>query len=227
MCVAGQDHAIPTSSYTYDAAPSLLHILLMKLDGNESKENIDIVCNFPKCNDCEPMSKDVQQVFYRVCGYVVFKLRHSIKCENCYLRLQDNSDSTYSSFRLSAFVDISDYTPGAQIRVSNEVFNILEGAERILWKVKTKLIILGDCLNDKLLTYYNTALEHLPLSTCHNIKSKLVSRFLSMRLKQLSVHLNVAQHSLHNKESSAFASKTMGAGVLVDRFKQKTYLKKD
>ena len=91
-------------------------------------------CNFPKLNDCEPMSETVQQIFYKMCGYVVFKLRNFIKCEDCYLKLQDNSDLMFTSFSLSTFVAISDYTPGAQIKISKEMFHILEGAGKIMYE---------------------------------------------------------------------------------------------
>lgn len=47
---------------------------------------------------------------------------------------------------------------------------------------------------------------------------------MSMRLKQLSIALSMTEDS--EKISSAFASKTMSAGVLADRFKQKNYKQK-
>jgi len=225
ICVIDGDQAIPTSSYSYDETPSLITVLLMKLDTNENEQTIETHTDFPKLNDCEPMSEHLKQIFYRMCGYVVFKLRRSIKCEACYLKLQDNSEYTYTPTSLAAFVDISDYTPGAQIRINPEVFHFLEGAERIIWKIKSRVLLLGKSLNNKFVSHCNIALEHLPLSTCHNIKQTLISRFVSMRLKQLSIHLSNVENE--NVEiSSAFASKTMGAGLLADRFKQKEYARK-
>ena len=58
-----------------------------------------------------------------MCKCVVFKLRNFIKYEDYYLKLQNNSDLTFISFSLSAFVVISDYTLRAQIRISKEVFS--------------------------------------------------------------------------------------------------------
>ncbi|EZA55103.1 hypothetical protein X777_05358, partial [Ooceraea biroi] len=107
MCIIGGDKTIPTSSYTCDEAPSLLTVLLIKVSENE-KDIVETHCDFPTLSDCEPMSDNVKQAFYRMCGYVVFKLRYSIKCEDCYLKLQDNSNFAYTP-SLSAFVAITDY----------------------------------------------------------------------------------------------------------------------
>lgn len=60
MCII-RNHAIPTSSYTYDKVPSFLNVLLTKL--NEKEETH---CDFPKSNNCEPLSEIVQQIFYRM-----------------------------------------------------------------------------------------------------------------------------------------------------------------
>lgn len=195
------------------------------INRNENEQTVEIYSDFPKLSDCEPVSEHVKQVFYRMCGYTVFKLKRFIKCEACYIKLQDNSEITYTPTSLSAFVDFSDYTPGAQIRVSQEVFNILEGAERLLWKSKSKLLNLGTSLNDKFVSYCDISLKHLPLNTCHKVKQKLISRFVSMRIKQLSVFLNMIGDS-DIEQTSTFASKTMGAGILADRFKQKKYVRK-
>lgn len=111
---------------------TLLTVLFRNLNQNEKDQTIEKDFNLPNLSDYEPMSENVKQLFYRMCGYIIFKLRTSIKCEDWYLKLQDNSDFTYTPSSLAAFVAISDYTPGAQIRVSNEVFNILEAVERIL-----------------------------------------------------------------------------------------------
>ena len=80
------------------------------------EQTVETHYDFSKLNDCEPMSKTIQQIFYRMCRYIVFKLRNFIKCEDCYLKLQDNSDLTFTPSSLSAFVTISDYTPEAQIK---------------------------------------------------------------------------------------------------------------
>ena len=126
-------------------------------------------------------------------------MRNFIKCEDFfyYLKLQNSSDLTFTlSFFLFAFIAISDYTPGAQIRINKEVFDILEETERIIWKIKSKL--LDKSMNDSLISYLHTALKHLPLSICHYVRDKLISRFMSMRIKQLSVTVNATKNMNKN-----------------------------
>ena len=66
--------------------------------GNNRRGEADPPHFFQEFQTCCDMFYHVFLYIYRMCGYVVFKLRNFIKCENCYLKLQNNSDLTFILF---------------------------------------------------------------------------------------------------------------------------------
>jgi len=150
-----------------------------------------------------------------MCGYVHLTLQKRLKCQGCLEALKDLPTPRVPSL-LSQWVDLTDYTPGAQIRVSLEFFEVCSGIVRIMWTVAHKLPTLGDSLHPKLVNHFIHNLNDFQLNTCHDVRENVISRYVGMRLRQLSVNISAATK---DNVGAPYASRTMGASHLADRLR--------
>ena len=160
------------------------------------------------------LTRHLQFVVYRMAGYILHVLKKSIKCAECYQRLQAPEDSDNP---LAQFIDLTDYSPGAQIKVSSEVYKLLSPVERVMWAAKSQVITMGGGLREKFIAHFERVLADYSLGTCHPTKDKIVARYVKMRLLQMSKNLNKDFVSdVHG--AAAFGSRTMGGGLLTERY---------
>jgi len=149
-------------------------------------------------------------VLCRMCGYVILKLREAIKCGGCYRALLEGD--TQAASVVSTFVKRTDYVEGAQVRVTVEVFLLLCAVERVMWHSTRELSMCSDSITELLCAHFSTILAEYTLTTCHDVKNKVVRRYVSMRLRQLSNALTL-EYSQRTSNSVPFSSRTVGGGV--------------
>lgn len=147
-----------------------------------------------------------------MCGYVVFKLKQRIKCTNCYSKLLHSDPVLHPR---SGFVKACEFLEGALVSVSDEVFQLLKVVELILKGVKNQVKNVGQALKTELEHHLRRELTTFTISTCHNRKDLLISRYCSIRLCQISSELSIPASK---SNTSAFGSKSMGSRLLADNF---------
>jgi len=136
LCVVGQDDKISRSSYHPDSTPSLIDVL------RKMKPPVAFttdVIGLPSPQHCPELSQDLQVILYKLCGYVVFKLKKNVKCQGCLQSLEGSPYGEGNPHRLSGFVDCSDFLPCALQRVSGEVDSIRHVVEKVMWNGREKL----------------------------------------------------------------------------------------
>lgn len=167
----------------------------------------------PKLNTIESLTDEEEEILYKMCGYVVFKLKKRIKCINCYSKLLHSGPVLHPR---SGFVKACEFLEECLVSVSDEVFQLLKAVELILKGTKNQIEDVRQALQAKLHHHLRKELTAYTISTCHNMKDLLISRYCSMKLCQISSKLS----SIHaNKtNTSAFGSKSIGSRFLADNF---------
>lgn len=143
---------------------------------------------------------------------MLYKLKQRIQCTNCYSKLLHSGPVAHPR---SSFVKACEFLEGALVSVSDEVFQLCKAVELILKGVKNTFKDVRQELRAQLEHYLRKELSTFTISTCHDRKDLLISRYCSMRLCQMSSEVSSI---LVNKSSTAFGSKSMGSRLLADNF---------
>jgi len=77
--------SISNSSYTFDESLTLIDLMSRK----EKSKEIDTLSSnvFLHLDVMESLTDEEEEILYKMCGYIVFKLKQRIKCANCYTKL--------------------------------------------------------------------------------------------------------------------------------------------
>ncbi|XP_077277517.1 uncharacterized protein LOC143905797 isoform X2 [Temnothorax americanus] len=173
-----------------------------------TKQTSELSIKLPKLQDCPSLSLEEEETLYKMCGYVLRKLQSSIKCKVCYNSLLHQRPVDHPK---AGLLLVCEFVEAALVRVSDEVYQILHGAESIIMASENIMKDLGGSLKCTLESHIMKELSSFPLSTCHDQRQTLISRFLSMRLRQLLP-------CPKSNQNTAFASKSMGSRLLADAF---------
>ena len=115
----------------------------------------------------------------------------------------------------SFFVTTSKFKEGAQVKVSDAVFQMLRRADLIFKREESTLINIVNA-NVYLTQRTSHILQTVALPTCHEIGKKLLRRFIEFRLKRLGALLSVTVKPTERRVQ--LSSKTMGSGLLADQY---------
>ncbi|TGZ52573.1 Transposable element p transposase [Temnothorax longispinosus] len=211
LAISRKAVSINSSSYNFNGSPTLIDLMSRIKKPKETDTLSSIV--FLQLNVTEPLTDEEEEILYKMCGYVVFKLKQRIKCTDCYLKLLHSGPVLHPR---GGFVKACEFLEGALVSVSGEVFQLLKAIELILKGIKNQLKDVGQALKAKLEHYLKKELSNFTISTCHNRNDFLISRYCSIRLRQISLELSSISANKNN--TSAFGSKSMGSRLLADNF---------
>lgn len=134
---------------------------------------------FSPLHAIEPLTDEEEEILYKMCGYILFKLKLRIKCTNCYLKLLHSDPVPHTR---SCFLKAYKFFEGALVSVSDEVFQLLKAVELIIKDVKNNIKHVGQGFREKLENHLKSELTTFTINTCHDTKDILISRYCSMRL---------------------------------------------
>ncbi|KAK3931460.1 Transposable element P transposase [Frankliniella fusca] len=210
---------INSSSYNYDGAEDYVDLLVQSNSSSHSDPQHDFDFSSLKWIGCVPDNRKSHEddVCYRICGYVVISLnrRRILLCKDCIQKLRHSKETPHPH---SLFLMLTDFIPGAQFPVIDEVFQLLRLIEHnlIVWLPKIRHLERLDLLIESIVLPA-TAPFHLP--TCHSVKDKLVKAFTVMRFRQLALS---DLSSTEKNSSSSLASKTAGGHYLAHNYRRPT-----
>lgn len=210
---------IRKSSYDYDEVPCLLDNLLdtSKNDSSEMNHEPFVISDYPWISNVPPKARPQHQddILYRMCGYVIhsMKRRKMIKCAKCVSQLSHKGSERHPH---AIVVVLMDFKEGAQIQVSDSLFQLLRIVEYNIQKWLPRLLETRIPLNFVLEQIIKPKLAHVQLLTCHDVKNRLLSAFVLMRFKQIAFH---KLSPLHSTSGSSLSSKTVGGKYLAERYK--------
>lgn len=97
-----------------------------------------------------------EKILYKMCGYIVFKLKQRIKCINCYSKLLHSDPVLHPK---SGFFKACEFLEGALVSVSDEVFQLLKAVELIIKDVKHKIKDVRQAFREELEHYLKSELS--------------------------------------------------------------------
>jgi hypothetical protein len=219
LTIAQFQMKITSSSYDFDGSEDFVDILLnSKKVSQQNAQIIQIDFSHLKWNKTVPQDAfkpHEEDVLYRICGYIIVSLKKKkiLSCEDCLQRLRHCGETPHPH---SIFLQLTDFVPGAQFSVIDNVFQMFRLIEYNLklWAPKIQQTESLDCVIDSLVL---PGVVHISLPTCHNVRRCLCKAFTVMRYKQIAV----SQFSpLESNTSSSLASKTAGGHYLTQCFRQ-------
>jgi len=85
LAISRKAVSISNSSYTFDESLTLIDLMSRK----EKSKEIDTLSSnvFSHLDVMESLTDEEEEILYKMCGYIVFKLKQRIKCANCYTKL--------------------------------------------------------------------------------------------------------------------------------------------
>ena len=142
-------------------------------------------------------------LFY-LAGYCVHSMEKGGQlCAVCVrsVRLSEEDPAVSSLLRLR------EYRPDALFSVSKDIFKLCYTIELVIRRVEAKITTLSQPLQQLINKCLKlSAVENLSLPSCHNIKDKLVRKFITVRLRLLCRKL--ANSQTENSSTIALGSKT-------------------
>ncbi|KMQ85122.1 transposable element p transposase, partial [Lasius niger] len=221
------------SSYDLDDRSELLNLLdaeNMKISEDirslnspslDEEEEIILACLSAQVfYGLESIPENDKYVFYRVCGYIVNKLREEKpsfrECNACLQACRHNSSEPH---RYGKFNRMTNFKDGALFEVSNDVFELLLSVEEKIMAIETFLHTLKcdllKLLEDKVCTVTISPTSPLNLQ-CHNISQEIIHRYIKMRVKLMSEKPSECHAS--KAASSQLSSMSMGSRYLANKF---------
>ncbi|XP_042148916.1 uncharacterized protein LOC121837373 [Ixodes scapularis] len=143
-----------------------------------------------------------RQVLYYLGGYVVYTLRKTLsKCTLCADSVVQESDSGALP---SSLLLLKEWKPGALMRCSESVFELLTKTEKLFQALTPQLQKLKRLnLLKQLLEKTLHMTQHVQLPTCHNIKGRVIMKYLTCRFHFLSKQLRPRLRSCPSSKSGA------------------------
>ncbi|KAK3916376.1 Transposable element P transposase [Frankliniella fusca] len=212
ITIAQFNMEIKSSSYNFDDCEDYIDLLLKpgEKPAEPSFDINDIDFSAIKWSDTVPITSQVyDDVLYRLSGYIIITLqkKKELKCEFCISALKQPTGLGHPN---SLFLKLTDFVPGAQFPVIDDVFQMFKLIEYNLmkWVPQLRHVDRLDALID-LVVQPGTA--HFNLPTCHSVKEKLVKTFTNMRYRQLARDMLSPAEKV---TAEALASRTAGGQYL-------------
>ena len=207
---------IATSSYDYDGSQDYIDLLLDPTDTSATSAVVEVDISVLKWTSVVPTCHKSHQddVLYRMSGYVVtsLKRRRMLSCDACFEKLRHSGEAPHPN---GLFLILTDFIPGAQFPVVDEVFQLFRVIEYNLmnWLPKIKH---AERLDNLIKSIVQPGTEHFKLPSCHNVKEKLADAFTVMRFRQLAISdLSPSEKN----SSSSLSSKTAGSNYLAQNYR--------
>ena len=161
------------------------------------------------------MSNAELNCLYNIAGYIVSRLANSNSvCTEClnFIASKENIESDFSTF-----VTLKQYSCNSLFFVKNDVFlNLFCPIEFLFRKLEPHLISSKQNCVILLKEKFNIKLKTVNLPTCHNIKTKIINRFINFRLKIFGVKKNKEQ-AICKISSSHLGSKSSAMRAIVNK----------
>lgn len=136
------------------------------------------LCSLNKQAALERMNDTEKNVIYHIAGMIVYKVaKHGAVCHQC---IEKCTASTPFVSDFSKLTITKDFTGQALVYVNEETF---------IFFLKLELVLrseLENLENNNVFDYIESQLLHVPAThmiSCHDLKRKLIRRFLNFRLK--------------------------------------------
>lgn len=199
-----------TGSYEQDDNDYLADFLSEDIERDEDAAQVEEVFLCDLTSNVVLPNAEVASLYY-LAGYCIQSLlKKKQLCKTCV----DSILHTGDGLPEATFTLLKEYREGALVRCGVEAFDMLKVVEIVIRQTEPQLksfnqpldVIMGIC-------HHNDSIEAVRMMPCHNIKEKLIRKYVSVRLHFLCKKLR-AEGRL---ASSAMSSKSMAMRELVNK----------
>lgn len=139
------------------------------------------------------MTKDEENSLYYLCGYCISRLKLNDKhCSSC---LESIQSSTPSNLFLAKLTNYKEYTDGNLVHPTVMAFQYIKTAEMTFRQYSSDDIINMKNVKEYLTSAVNSTATCI-FPECHNIKGKLLSRYLNVRLHIFCKKIRASVHEI-------------------------------
>ena len=121
---------------------------------------------------------------YYMCGYVLSRvLKSDATCDSCIEAVKSMDYVQEFSSTITKLFSLKEFRVGALVPCSTTAFNLLLSAEIVFRQHEPSLLSSVGSIKQQLISHVHSVNTDIVMPDCHNIKHKLVRRFLGLRLQ--------------------------------------------
>lgn len=121
---------------------------------------------------------------YYLCGYVLSRvLRSDATCDSCIEAVKSMDYVQEFSSTITKLFSLKEFRVGALVPCSTTAFNLLLSAEIVFRQHEPSLLSSVGSIKQQLISHVHSVNTDIIMPDCHNIKLKVVRRFLGLRLQ--------------------------------------------
>ena len=233
MCASQFMKHVPKSSYDLDDRTELIDLL--HAEGLPVPEDLPSPPEFSVDEDediilaslaadtefghVEKMPDNEKCAFYRVCGYILFKLiqEHRSSLRECFTCLSACSHSGPVPHKYAVLLKLTNFKDDSLVEVSDSVFALLVSVEELVIAVEPAL----EQLKTDVIQFLEQKVCIVPIPEelqlpCHpNLPQEIIHRYIQFRFKY---HPGKSTNKDCKTPSAAYSSMSVGARSLADKF---------
>ena len=226
---------IKSSNYQYDDSSFLAEFLDYRPKPTQEEEEDDNFLNnffseflpefIANQVNATGISDGETLILYYLAGYIIYKIeKHNSTCNTCLTSVKVHENNPlFELEKVNKLIKIKDYTGHSLVHTDAKVFHeIFVPAEIAMRSMEYKLINMEKDVFKNLFEAISFQTQSIILPNCHGIKSKILSRFVNLRLKVMAQRLRQKRHlpqNINKKQSIDMGSKTMAMKGLAKNIK--------
>jgi hypothetical protein len=153
---------------------------------------------------------------YYVGGYVLSRICKHEHCAICITAVKCDEPPANLDPNITKLVETKEYRTGCLVYCTHLVYSLILCAEIIFRKNQLNFLSAVCNITDKLITDIDAATSHLVFPNCHNIKTKIISRYIIVRMHFFAKkEQKLQESSSKNKVTYELGSKSMTMHKLV------------
>jgi hypothetical protein len=218
ICVSQFLYVPSTTSYHIDDSDYFTDLFALtdeqKPAPDSIAEEVD-VDDFVLDTDAHVELPRVQQnILYHLSGYCVHSVIKSQKhCECCFTSVLRSDEQEIVPDTLT---NLREYTKGSLLHVSKALFSMILKVE-CMFRQQICSISSHENVKCDLIRISTSLCDDVLFPTCHDIKTKIISKFINVRLR---IYANKrSKDILEGKSKDAFASKSVAMRALANDYK--------
>ena len=165
-------------------------------------------------------SADVASLFY-LAGYIISRVIWSnVMCDNCCKAVKASNEELASNASYMALLKLKSYKDDCLVACSAVRFGIFFKTESLFRASNVKLVSQKRNIRTRLLEKAKEMCSDIELPTCHNIKTVMLGRFFTLRLRIWAKDERAKLKTLSkNANDGELGSKSMAMRLAVSKFK--------
>ena len=186
-------------------------------------KKVNIPPSTPELNRIEfgvgkEMSDAERNGHFHILGFLVHSLKKNEKiCATCLEELESRQEEPSD---IGTLTQLKEYTPGALVKVSQKVVDMMVKVELMFRGVDDKVLLSTKGVKSNLIEKANSLTQTTTFPPCHDVKSLLLSKYIDFRLDKYCKNQVMKEKSKYlDKRRTERSSRSMAMRDLVKKVK--------